>query len=135
MPFTYKTTIRIHHTDAAGLIFFGSIFSITQDAFESLFSQIGFDFGKIFKSGNFITPVVHAESNYIKPIILGDQLSIKVTNEKIGKTSFAMNYDFLNQKNILVAQVKIINVVIGHKNRKKKLIPKDLRQALQNLSK
>ncbi len=135
MPFTYKTIIRIHHTDAAGLIFFGSIFSITQDAFESLFSQIGFDFGEIFKSGSFITPVVHAESNYIKPIVLGDQLSIKVTNEKIGKTSFIMNYDFLNQKNILVAQVKIINVVIGYKNRKKKSIPKDLRQALQNLSK
>ena len=130
MLYIYETPVRMHHTDAAGLIFYGSIFSITQDAFESFCSDIGFDFGKWFQSMKFITPVVHAESDYIKPILLGDRLKIKAMNEKIGKTSFTMFYHFYNQKNILVAKTRIVHVVVNHKTRKKQNIPKNLLQAL-----
>jgi hypothetical protein len=33
--YTYQTTIRLHHTDAAGVVFFSNLFVIAHDAYES----------------------------------------------------------------------------------------------------
>ena len=42
--FIYKTQIRLHDTDAAGILFFANQFSIIHDAYELLLEEFDFSF-------------------------------------------------------------------------------------------
>ena len=129
--FKQKMTVKMHHTDAAGIIFYARIYEMAQDAIEEYLNAHGLGINLQLTKKNYITPIVHSEANYYKPMRVGDEISILISVEKCGKTSFTTNYDFLNKKEIMVAQVKTVNVCMRKLTGKKMNIPKPLRVELE----
>ena len=131
-PFVYRHILKLHETDAAGLLFFSHQFTIIHDAYEALLEKIGFSFAKMIRKTNFFLPIVHAESDYKGPLFVGDRLSITVRVEKIGTTSFSFVYElFKGPEKELVGEARTVHVTIDKKTGKKTPIPPAMRKALK----
>lgn len=129
--FTYKTQIRLHDTDAAGLIFFANQFKIVHDAYELLLEKFGFSFPQMLNGGKYFLPIVHAESNYLKPLAVGDKIAISIKVGSIGKTSFSFEY-LIYRGRTLVGTAKTVHVTINPATKTKTPLPIKLRKALEN---
>lgn len=132
--FTYKTQIRLHDTDAAGILFFAHQFSIVHDAYEQLLEKLGFSFPTMLKKRSYFLPIVHAASDYKFPLFVGDRITVTITVGHIGDTSFSFLYSIRNQKNILVGSAKTVHVAIHKTKRTKIALPKEVRLSLEKLS-
>ncbi len=132
--FTYTTKIRLHDTDAAGIIFFANQFKIIHDAYEDLLEKFGWGFAHMLKGSRYFLPIVHAESDYITPVFVGDEIVIAIRIGHIGKTSFSFEYT-LKRAKTLVGTAKTVHVTIDQKTRKKIPLPAALRHALEQYQK
>ena len=132
--YTYQTKIKLHQTDAAGLLFFAHQFSMIHDAYESLLEQIGFGFAELIRDKGFFLPIVHAEADYTKPLFVGDVLEIQVTVDKIGKHSFTFAYNLLNANQESVGSATTVHVTMDKATQKKIPLPADLREKVESLS-
>ena len=128
--YTYKTTVKMHDTDSAGILFFGNQFKIIHDAYEAFLESIGFSFTAILKKTNFFVPIVHAEADYKIPLFVGDRITVEVTIEKIGHTSFIVNYTLRSSKDRLLGTAKTVHVSVNSKSHRKIALPVKFRQAL-----
>jgi len=79
--FIFHDQVKIYDTDAAGILFFGSIYRLMQDAFESFFESKGYSLNEVFKSKDLLIPVVHSEADYKIPMRVGDNLQVHVRVE------------------------------------------------------
>ncbi len=128
--FTYQTKIRLHDTDAAGIIFFANQFKIVHDAYEDLLEKFGWSFEKMLHGTKFFLPIVHAESDYLVPLFVGDKIVIAIKVGHIGHTSFSFEYKLTRGKT-LIGRAKTVHVTIDQKSRKKIPLPAPLRKALE----
>ena len=131
--FVYQVKVKIHHIDAAGVMFFGHYFYLAHDAYEAFLEEISFAVENILQH-DFLIPLTHAEANYKAPVRLGDTLTIELRIEEIGNTSFTVHYDISNQFNRPVANVKTVHTTISKRIPKPIDIPPDLRKALQHFT-
>jgi 1,4-dihydroxy-2-naphthoyl-CoA hydrolase len=132
--YTKETLIRMHHTDAAGLIFFANLFVICHEAAEDWMIAENISIHSALKGGDYITPVVHAEGDYKHPMRLEDRIRIDISIEKIGESSFTLYYRLTKiEGNILCAEAKTVNVSIDAKSGKKIPLPSHVREALERL--
>lgn len=129
--FTYHTQIRLHDTDAAGLIFFANQFKLIHDAYEHLLEQYNFSFPQMFKGGKYFLPIVHAESSYKAPLAVGDKIAISIKVGHIGTTSFSFEYQ-IHRGKALVGTAKTVHVTIDFKTKKKTPLPARVRKALKD---
>lgn len=130
--FTYKTQIRLHDTDAAGLLFFANQFKIIHDAYELLLEKFGFSFPQMLKGGKYFLPIVHAESDYLQKLFVGDKITVSIKVGQIGTTSFSFEYEIRNDRRQLVGTAKTVHVTINPKTGKKTPLPPSIRRALEN---
>ena len=128
--FIYKTTIKMHDTDAAGIIFFGNQFKWVHEAYESYLEAAGFSFATILRKTDFFIPIVHAEADFKSPLFVGDKITIAVKLEKIGQSSFVFDYTIQNAKQKIVGTAKTVHVTTGKKTHKKIPLPRNFRIAL-----
>lgn len=131
--FTYKTKIKLHETDAAGLLFFGNQFKIIHDAYEHVLENIGFSFADLVRKKDFFLPIIHAESTYKKPLFVGDIIDIQVNLINIGTTSFTFSYTLLNNKKEIVGTAETVHVTMDKKTRQKIPLPTEMRLKIQEL--
>lgn len=122
--------VRMHDTDMAGIIFFGSQFRIIHDAWEDLMSHEELSFDHLFTSETYAFVIVHAEADYLAPLKAGDELTIHVSVERIGTSSFTIDYKIYKSDGLLVGTAKTVHVTINRETRKKIDIPKKLRETL-----
>jgi len=128
--FTYTTKIRLHDTDAAGIIFFANQFKLIHDAYEDLLEEYGWSFEKMLKKTNYFLPIVHAESDYLTSVFVGDKITIAIKVGHIGNTSFSFEYT-LKRGKTLIGRAKTVHVTINQKTRKKMPLPPTMRRALE----
>jgi len=131
--YTRKITLRLHETDATGVLYFPQQLRIAQETFECFLEEQGHSLGKIIK-GEFLLPVVHAEADYTKPLQVGDQIEIHLSLISIGTTSFTLGTELFLEGGILAGKTSIVHVVIDRKLWKSQPIPLELRECLEQLS-
>lgn len=131
--YTYKTVIKLHDTDAAGLLFFSHQFEIIHDAYESLLEKIGFGFATLIRQKSYFLPIVHAQSDYKAPLFVGDRISVSVHVDDIGTTSFSFYYELRNARQQLVGTARTVHVTIDKKKKKKIPLPPDMRRAIERI--
>jgi len=131
--YTYPTTIKLHETDAAGLLFFSHQFKLIHDAYESLLESVGFGFAVLIREKDYFLPIVHAECDYKLPLFVGDKVTIEVTVDNIGETSFTFAYQLKNDTGELVGCGKTVHVTMDKATQKKITIPGDMRSAIEKL--
>lgn len=129
----YQTKIKLHETDAAGLLFFSNQFKMVHDAYESLFEKQGYGFATLIRDEEFFIPIVHCEADFRAPLFVGDLIEIQVVVEKVGTTSFTLGYELLDAAKKLVGTAKTVHVTMDKDTQKKIPLPKDLRSKLEYL--
>ena len=132
--FTYKTAIKLHETDAAGLLFFSHQFKLMHDAYEALLESWGFGFAVLILGKDYFLPIVHAESDFKAPLFVGDRLTIEVKLARLGNTSFTFSYTLRDQKKKVVGTGKTVHVTIDKKTRTKIPLPSDMRATLKKFA-
>ena len=133
--YTYQTKIKLHETDAAGILFFSNQFKMIHDAYECVLENIGFGFADLIRKENFFLPIVHAEADYKKPLFVGDLIEIQVRLTHIGTTSFIFEYTLLDASQNVVGSAKTVHVTIDKKTHKKIPLPSLMRTKIQALQK
>jgi len=133
--YIYQTKIKLHDTDAAGLLFFSHQFEMVHDAYECVLEQIGFGFADLIRNQNFFLPIVHAESDYKKSLFVGDVIEIQVTVEHVGQTSFTFAYQIFNHLKEIVGTAKTVHVTIDKKSHQKIPLPSLMREKIEALFK
>jgi 1,4-dihydroxy-2-naphthoyl-CoA hydrolase len=132
--FVYHTTIRLHNTDAAGIMFFAEFFTLAHDAYESFMESIGYPFAPLLKQSEFLLPIVHAEADYKKSLLTGDKVKIQLTTEKIGDSSFILAYTISRNDSDIVGTVKTVHALIDKRDGQKKTLMPELREKLKGIS-
>lgn len=131
--YTYQHKIKLHETDAAGLLFFSNQLKIMHDAYESLLERIGFGFAELIKNKPYFLPIVHVEADYKKPIFVDDVIAIHVVVESIGNSSFTFGYTLLDASQQVIGTGQTVHVTMDKARRQKIPLPGDFRERIEQL--
>lgn len=130
--FEYNTTVRMFHTDAAGVAFFASAFLFAHECYEA-FMEEHLSLGQMLAEDKYIVPIVHAEADYQVSLKLSQKIAVQMTLGEVKKTSFAFNYSVFDPDGNEAITVKHIHAVIDTKKRKPMRIPTELKEILEKL--
>ncbi len=128
--FVAYNKVRMHDTDMAGILYFPRQFRFVHDALEDLLNNEGLSFERVFHEEEFVFVIAHAEADYLAPLKVGDAIEVHVSVDRIGTTSFTMDYKIYKADKSLVGTAKTVHVSLNAKTRKKIHIPEKLRKML-----
>ncbi|MFC4620059.1 acyl-CoA thioesterase [Camelliibacillus cellulosilyticus] len=74
------------------------------------------------------TVTVNININYRKECTQGDQLTIQTTPERIGRTSYVLRQEIVNQNGDLCADALVTSVTMDAESRKSRAVPEQLRR-------
>ena len=131
--FTYTTKIGLHHTDAAGILFYSQIFTLAYEAFDAWLEHLGVGVAWIINESDFLFPYVHAEADYLSGMAVGQMATIDLSIEKIGASSLTVVY-FFRVEERQTALVKTVHVAISKETQSKMDLPQSLIEALSRFN-
>lgn len=127
--FDYRFCVRLHDTDAAGVMFFAHLFRHAHDAYEACLGHLGLDLAGLIQAGPHL-PLVHAEADYRAPLRHGEQVWVRVTLERLGDQSFTLGYLFTGLDGVERARARTVHVAMDPAGGPMAL-PPPLRHALE----
>jgi acyl-CoA thioester hydrolase/1,4-dihydroxy-2-naphthoyl-CoA hydrolase len=128
----YVCLIPFHLTDAAGILFFGHVFTLAHQAFEHfVIYQLECPWTFWFQNPDWIVPIKHAEAQYIHPLQAGEECQIKLLVATLSTSSFILSSSFHQQQKVCCI-VKTVHVFCHRLTKRKMLIPPFLLPRLQN---
>lgn len=128
--FTHHTRIYLHHTDAAGRLFFAEQFFLIHEAKEHFLVSMGLGIDQLIGHPQVTFPIVHAESDYKAVLVAGDKVDISVRIEKVGQTSVIFRFE-LFKAGVLVGTAKTVSVTVDKVTNKKVPIPLEWRRKFE----
>ena len=130
--YSFSTTVRLHHTDAAGILFFANLFIIAHECYETFLDpEVNFYF--MFNEKELMMPIVHAGADYLKPLRVSDKININLRLGNIGDSSFSLEYEVLTEDGEIAATVKTSHVVRKKDGSATVSLPAVLREKLESL--
>lgn len=130
--FSTSNRIRLHDTDTSGILYFGSLFRLTNDALEDFVDHIGTSYLEVLEKSSYAFVVAHIEADYQIPLRLGDRVELRIIVGRLGTSSFTILYEiFKIEDETLVATAKSVHVTIDKATQSKIPIPEDLRTRLE----
>lgn len=132
-PFQYETSVKLHQTDAAGIMFFGQMFFVAHDAYQAFVEQAGFSFARTLADGAHLLPIVHAEADYAMPLKVGDRVTVDLHCARIGNSSFTLAYEIRRGRE-LCGTVQTVHVWVELPAMNKTSLPENIRLALATIA-
>lgn len=134
MVFTAKNQVRMHDTDAAGILFFAQQFRFVNDALEDYLESENVTFDQMFHNEKVVMVIVHCESDYYKSLYIGNKLEIDVFCERIGNSAFTLLYQIYRIKGEreLVGLARTVHCAVDVRTRAKVAIPDKVKKMLES---
>jgi 1,4-dihydroxy-2-naphthoyl-CoA hydrolase len=129
----HRTTIRLHDTDAAGVVYFASALRLAHEAYEAALDAAGFPLAGVLREGAFALPIVHAEADFLAPLCVGDGVEIRVGLKSLGPNSFALAYRLTADGGRVAATAETVHAVLRLASGKVAPVPAALKKALRAL--
>ena len=129
--FVYNTEIQLHHTDAAGVLFFSHQFTLAHDAYQAFMQDLGLPLAHFIEKADYFLPIVHAESDFKLPLRVGKKIKIKLMVNYIGQSSFILHYALFDEAGSLCGEVKTVHVCMDRTNHRKMDLPAEVREKLK----
>lgn len=130
--FEYKTTVRMFHTDAAGISFFANAFLFAHECYEA-FMEEHLSLGQMLEDGKYIVPIVHAEADYQVSLKLSQKITVRMSLGGVRRSSFTFNYSVLDSDGNQAITIKHVHAAVDVKKRKPIRIPAELREIIEKL--
>lgn len=128
----YPFHIRLHDTDAAGVLFFAHLLRQAHDAYETFMESAGLDLPRLLRQGPHL-PLVHTEADYLAPLRHGDRGRIRLSLAKLGKSSFTLAYAWRREDGTLCARALSVHVAMDPASGRSIPLPPELSAALDKL--
>jgi acyl-CoA thioesterase FadM len=96
MHFRFATTITLFDTDASGLLFYGSLFRLTQSCFEAFLRERELPIARWITGDLPALPVRKVDAEYRAPLRAGSKIEVSITNISIGTTSLTVTYSVVD---------------------------------------
>ncbi len=126
--FTISFPVHWGEMDAFGHVNNIQFLKYHETARISFFKKIGFN----TDHNTSIAPILaHISCQYIQPITYPDEVTVGTKVNKIGNTSFVMEFSIFTQNKGLVAKGETVIVCFNYQTQQKTVIPDDLRKALE----
>ncbi len=132
--FEIETKIKLHDTDAAGVVFFVSYFRIAHTAYEEFLQSIGCGLGKIIGDSDYLVLIAHAEADYLRPFHLGDDILISIQATKLKRVSFELTTSIMDAQGEVGAVIRTVHVAIEKSSGRKIRLPAPIRAGLESIS-
>ncbi len=129
--FEYNSYIKLHDTDAAGVMFFANQFKLVHDAYEAFLEANGLPLGELLAKADYLLPIVHAKTDYKFPLRVGEKFCIKLEVSKIGKSSFVLAHEITGSGSVTAGIGETVHVCIDRRTGEKIPVPPDLRNVLE----
>lgn len=114
--------IPFHLSDAAGILFFGHVFTLSHQAFEQfVIHHLNCDWDSWFRHPDWAVPIKHAEAHYHFPVQAGQECRFELSIEAIGTTSFTLITSAYQQNHCCT--VKTVHVFCNPQTKQKIPIP------------
>lgn len=110
-----RHTIRLRHTDAAGLLFFPRLFEIVQDTLEDLMDATGSTLAERLAGDGPILPIAHCEADFVRPLRVGDVVTVEVALEREGERSFTLGFVFRDEGGAEAARAQTVHVAMDRR--------------------
>ena len=133
MALKHEVTVRFHHVDAAGILYFSRLFELCHEMLEELLRESGFALENILDEGKWVMPIVQASADYRKPMLLGEKLKVEVQVSHLGKSSLTFGYRICDLEEVVRAEAKLVHVVLNAETFQSRSIPEDFLLALNDL--
>lgn len=130
---THTITVRLHHTDAAGVLYFANVFSIAHEAYEAVLARF-IPIAQIVSQTPWLLPIVHADADYHRPIRLGEELSVQLELENRKATSFTTLYHIRAGDGVVSAQARLTHVAVDRSLKQATPLPPELQPLLQAIT-
>lgn len=127
----FETTVRLQHTDAAGVVFFARFFELAHVAYEDMLACIGQPLPRDLGKAPLILPIVHADSDYRSSLRLGDRVSIEVDVREVKSRSFTLGYRFVDADGTEAARLTTVHVAVDPATSRSTRLPDALADALR----
>ncbi len=131
--FETQTDVKLHDSDAAGLLFFAHYFKMAHAAYESFMKSVGCGLHRIIEKSDFLLPIVHAEADYKKSLSYGEEVTI-FSRAEVRESSFLLVYTFTDAEGNVAAELKTVHVSVEKETGKKIPLPEEVRTALLTMS-
>ncbi len=128
--FEYATTVKLHDTDAAGVLFFANQFKLVHDAYETFLKYRGLGLERILEAESFALPIVHAETGFQLPLKAGDAFVVRLLLGETGSSSFTLYHEIILPGKRLAGSGKTVHVSIDKATGKKVPLPPVVREVL-----
>lgn len=127
--FETERIVEFGMCDGAGILFFARIFDLAHSGYEEFVLRGELD-NNYFENDLYAIPLVSATADYHAPIGLHDVLKMSISVPKVGKSSFHLTINFIDELNNAKATVKTIHVFVDKNNFTKADIPDEFLQLL-----
>jgi len=128
----FEMTVRLQHTDAAGVVFFARFFEIVHLAFEDFLDALGHPLPQDLALADVAYPIVHASADYRAPLRLGQRIVVEVSVAEVKSRSFSLEYAILLPDGTQTARARTVHVAVdGNVRGHWAELPADLRAALE----
>ena len=96
MPAVFRTTriVEFGDTDMAGIVHFANFFRYMEAAEHAFLRSLGLSVILEYEGVKYGLPRVSASCDYVRPARFGEELTIALTVEKLGRSSIAYAFDF-----------------------------------------
>ncbi len=89
--FITEKTIRFHHCDPAGIVFFPQYFVLFQETIEDWFTEgLGDGFIDRLVTEKVSTPLAQVNCSFLAPSRIGDALEVALSVQRGGRTSVSL---------------------------------------------
>ena len=131
--YKYETVIRLHHTDAAGLVFYAKVFVLAHECYESFLEEHQLPLASMIDEGDYIAPIVHAKADLKAAMRMSDRITIEMQLARTGKSSYELAYKFTNQQGKITTEITTIHAVINKNTSRPIRIPEAFEKVLRKL--
>ena len=131
--YKYETVIRMHHTDAAGLVFYAQVFVLAHECYESFLEEQGMPLASMLTEGDYIAPIVHAKADLKAPMRMSDRITIEMGLARTGKSSYELACTFTNEQGKITAETTTIHAVIDKNTSQPIRIPEKFEKVLREM--
>jgi acyl-CoA thioesterase FadM len=129
--FQHEVFIPFYWGDAAGILFYGHVFSIAHQALENfIIHELGLAWQDWFQNEEWIVPIKQTEAKYDSPIQLGKICLVRLEIEEVRTSSFSVSYHLI-QDNVECCQVNTLHVFCNKKTKQKQPIPEKINAMLK----
>lgn len=121
-----ELSVRFQDIDAAGIVFFATVFDYFHAAYEGFLRRAGCPLPEALTHRLWAAPLRHAEADYFAPLLFGDQLSIHIGAAHVEETEIVLGYRVVRADGTVCAVGQTVHTFVNPETRKRCSVPAEI---------